>query len=148
MTGIDNADRDDDRLTRVCLPRNRLINERYKMRRDRNGINCRVRSSAVTAAPRNFYREIFTERSPRTGSNHHFADGKVWVNMKRNDRIDPFKGAFLDHFTRTATRLFGRLKNASPSHWQWPRPIESKSCPEKDRGMRIVAAGVHHARSS
>jgi|HubBroStandDraft_3_1064219.scaffolds.fasta_scaffold96875_2 hypothetical protein len=148
MSGFDHADRDDDRVTCVCLAWNRLINERDEMRCGRDWVDCRMGSRTVTAASHDLDREILTERRPRPRSNHYLAGGQVRVNVKRDDGVYPFQGALLHHFTSAAAGFFGRLKDASPGHRQWPRTIKGKRCPEKNRRVRVMTTRVHHSRFS
>src|SRR5258707_6885162 len=133
MSGVDHADRDDDRVTCVCLAWNRLINERDEMRCGRDRVNCRMGSCTVAAAPHDLDREILAERRPRPRSDHYLAGGQVRVDVKRDDGVYSFQGALLYHFTSAAARLFRRLKDASPGHRQRPCTIKGKCCSKKNR---------------
>jgi hypothetical protein len=148
MSGVDHADRDDDRVTCVCLAGYRLINERDEMRCGRDRIDCRMGSRTVAAASHDLDREILAERRPRPWSDHYLTYGQVRVDVKRDDGVYSFQGALLYHFTSAAARLFRRLKDASPGHRQRPRTIKGKRCPEKNRRVRVVATRVHHSRFS
>lgn len=144
VAALDLTDRNNQGIASIGLSRNGLIDQRDKLRRDGDRIDCVMGARTVTSATADFYYKILAKRRLRTRSQRKLSRIERGIDMQGDDRIDSGERAALDHFARAVTNFFRRLEDATPPDRNRARRPQRAQGAQQYGGMRVVTARVHH----
>ncbi len=109
-----------------------------------------MRPGGVPARPGQPHQHLVAGRGNRPRPEPHLPHGKPRVAVERENPVDPFQTARVDHFAGPSRQFLGRLEQPDPAG-QRTGPLllgEEQAGGQHDRGVHVVSAGVCHARDS
>ena len=144
MAALDLANSNNQGIASVGLSRKGLIDERDKLRRDRDRIDRVMRTRPVTAAAADFDLKILAKRRLRTNGERELSRSDCGIDMQGDDRIDSIERAAFNHLPRAVTSFLRGLEDATPADWNRAHRIQPAQGCKQNRRMSVVAACVHH----
>ena len=143
MAALDLANSNNQGIARIGLSRKGLIDERDKLRGDRDRINRVMRTRPMTSPAADFDLKILAKRCLRTSGQRELSRSDCRIDMQGDDRIDSIERAALNHLPRAVTNFLRGLEDATPADRNRAHRIQPAQGPKQNRRMSVVAAGVH-----